>query len=144
MERDEYWAVLQKINDAGHADVASFAEALEEFGLLKLALIAERARHRMRYLDHLDALAGNPATVEKDIHKAIENSLWVLGTRYAPMASNTTLKRVVEEYLGKTYVGERAAKRPDLRESTREWVVVVVRTKGYVARTRVLGGSPCT
>ena len=25
MERDEYWAVLQKINEARHADVASFA-----------------------------------------------------------------------------------------------------------------------
>jgi hypothetical protein len=114
MERDEYWAVLQKISEARHADVASFAEALEEFGLLELALIAERGRHRMRYLDHLDALAGNRATVERDIHKAIENSLWVLGTRYAPMASNTTLKRIVEEYLGKAYIGERAAKRPDL------------------------------
>jgi hypothetical protein len=114
MERDEYWAVLQKINEARHADVASFAAALEQFGLLELALIAERARHRMRYLDHLDALAANPATVEKDIHKAIENSLWVLGTRYAAMASNTTLKRVVAEYCDKTYTGERAAKRPDL------------------------------
>lgn len=114
MERDEYWAVLQKINEARHADVASFAEALEEFGLLELALIGERARHRMRYLDHLDTLAANPATVEKDIHKAIENSLWVLGGRYALMASNTTLRRVVAEYCDKTYTGERAAKRPDL------------------------------
>ena len=68
----------------------------------------------MRYLDHLDALAANPATVEKDIHKAIEKSLWVLGERYALMASNTTLKRVVAEYCEKTYTGKRAAKRPDL------------------------------
>ena len=74
MERDEYWSLLQKINEARHADVASFADALEEFGLLELALIGERARHRMRYLDHIDALAANPATVEKDIHKAIENT----------------------------------------------------------------------
>lgn len=114
MERDEYWAVLQKINEGRHADVASFAEALEEFGLLELALIAERARYRMRYLDHLDALAANPSTLERDIQKAIENSLWILGGRYALMASNTTLKRVVAEYCEKTYAGGRAARRPDL------------------------------
>lgn len=114
MERDEYWAVLQKINEARHADVATFADALDAFGLLELSLIAERARHRMNYLDSLDALAANPETLEKDIHKAIEKSLWVLGNRYALMASNETLKRIVITYCDKTYTGNRASRRPDL------------------------------
>ena len=118
MERDEYWAVLQKINDARHADVSTFADALEQFGLLELALIAERARHRMSYLDNLDSLAANADTLEKDIHRAIEKSLWVFGTRCALMSSNATLKRVVGDYCDTTYAGERGAHRPDLLLAT--------------------------
>lgn len=44
MERDEYWQVLEKIDAARNADVAVFAAALEEFGLVELTLIADRAR----------------------------------------------------------------------------------------------------
>jgi hypothetical protein len=114
MERDEYWSVLKTIHEAKHGDVGSFAEALEQFGLLDLALIAENAKHRLDYLDMLDSLAANAATVEKDMHKAIENSLWTLGGKFHLMASNKTLRRIVQEYGDKKFVGPRAEKRPDL------------------------------
>jgi hypothetical protein len=44
MERDEYWQVLRNIDEARNGDVANFAEALEQFGLVELTLMAERAR----------------------------------------------------------------------------------------------------
>ena len=114
MERDEYWQVLRNIDEARHGDVANFAEALERFGLVELSLMAERAQARLRYLTDLDALAANPATLEAQMHKAMEESLWVLGGGYHLMSSNETLARIVEEYGQRKFTGKQAAKRPDL------------------------------
>lgn len=95
MERDEYYLVLLKIDEARHADVSTFAEALEQFGLLELALISQHTAHRLAFLDSVDVLIANKDTHEKELHKALENSLWVLGARYHMMASNRSLRRVV-------------------------------------------------
>ena len=114
LECDEYWAVLKRIDEASHGDVAHFAEALEAFGILELAVIGERAKHRLHFLDRLDELIGKPATLEKEVHVALENSLWVLGSKYAMMASNKTLGTIVSRYCDKKYSGQRVQRRPDL------------------------------
>jgi hypothetical protein len=114
LEHDEYWIVLQRIDDASRGDVAQFAEALEAFGLLDFAMISGRARSRLHFLDRLDDLTGKPETLERDIHKALEQNLWVLGTRYAAMISNRTLRTIVQRYLHQKYSGKRADERPDL------------------------------
>ena len=61
-EKDEYWTVCQKVEEARQSDVARFAEALREFGLLDMACTAHQARRRLQFLDELDALAesGHP------------------------------------------------------------------------------------
>ncbi|MGV0818800.1 Shedu anti-phage system protein SduA domain-containing protein [Martelella sp. AMO21009] len=114
MEHDAYWAVLERINSTDRTDVGSFAEALEEFGLLELSGIAAQATRRMKFLDYLQELIDNEATLEKDIHKAFETNLWVLGRQYALMSSNVTLRRIIENYSDKKFRGEQASKRPDL------------------------------
>ena len=114
MEHDAYWVVLDRINSTDRTDVSSFAEALEEFGMLELSAIAAQATRRMKFLDYLQELIDNEATLEKDIHKAFEKNLWVLGRQYALMSSNVTLKKVIENYSDKKFMGERASKRPDL------------------------------
>lgn len=114
MERDAYWEVLERINEAQKSDVASFAEALEEFGLLEIAAIGIHASHRRRFLDYLDQLVQNEMTLEKDVHKAFEGNLWVLGRKYSLMSSNVTLKKVVNTYCETAFKGDRASKRPDL------------------------------
>jgi Histidine kinase-, DNA gyrase B-, and HSP90-like ATPase len=118
MERDEYWQVLRNIDEARHGDVANFAEALEQFGLVELTMMAERANGRLRFLSDLDVLTTNPATIESQMHKAIEHSLWILGAPYHLMSSNATLKTIVEEYANKRFKGKRAAHRPDLLLNT--------------------------
>lgn len=118
MERDEYWQVLRDIDAARTGDVANFAEALEQFGLVELTLMAERAHGRLTYLSDLDALSANPATLEAQMHKAMERSLWILGAPHHLMSSNETLKRIVDEYGAKNFKGERAANRPDLLLNT--------------------------
>ena len=114
MEKDEYWFVCQTVDQAKTTDVAQFAAALEEFGLVDLAVMAQQARRRLQLLDHLDQLASNPKTLEKDMHTALDRNLWVFGPQYSVMASNKTLAKIVEEYTGKKFTGKRAGKRPDL------------------------------
>jgi hypothetical protein len=111
--------VLKAVREAKDADVATFAEALEQFGLLELAVVSQNSQRRLDYLDLLDTLSSNGRTLEKDMHKAIENSLWVLGGRFHVMASNKTLRRIVEDYTSKKFAGRsREQKRPDLLLAT--------------------------
>jgi hypothetical protein len=102
------------IGEARDADVASFAEALQEFEILELSTIGIHAGHRRTFLDFLDQLVQNAATLEKDVHKAFENNLWMLGRKYALLSSNVTLKNVIGNYCDSKFTGSRAAKRPDL------------------------------
>lgn len=114
MERDDYFLVLQKIDEAKDSDVSKLAEALDDFGLVDLALIAQQARQRVRFLDYLERLAIDSKTDELVMHKAIEQNLWLLGNDYGLLASNRTLKNIIETGLGKVYSGKRAGERPDL------------------------------
>lgn len=113
-ERDEYWQVLQKIDEAKGGDVEVFAEALQLFGILDLALISRQADYRRRVLDSLDELVRNPATLEKTVHQVLEANLWVFGQDHALVSSNQTLAKIIEDYVGKEFSGVRANKRPDL------------------------------
>jgi len=114
MEKDEYWLVCEHIHQARAGDVEVLAAALEQFGLVDLAVISQQARRRLEFLDHLDALDGNPKTLEKEMHTALDRNLWVFGPQYSLMASNKTLARTIEEYTTKKFTGKRRDKRPDL------------------------------
>jgi len=114
MEKDEYWLVCEHIHQARAGDVEVLAAALEQFGLVDLAVISQQARRRLEFLDHLDALDGNPKTLEKEMHTALDRNLWVFGPQYSLMASNKTLARTIEEYTTKKFTGKRKDKRPDL------------------------------
>lgn len=114
LERSDYRTLLEHIADAPRRDIASLVDSLSDFSLADMAFLGEQARARMTFLDDLERLCRNKDTLEAAIHKAIEKALWVFGPEYSLFSSNQTLKRQVEEYLGKKFVGERASKRPDL------------------------------
>lgn len=113
-EKDEYWLVCQQIEQADHSDVHRFAAAIEVFGLADMAAMAYQAKRRLDLLDHLDTLRQNPATLESEMHKAIEANLWLLGAQYTLLASNKTLASTVQTYCVAKFKGGRARKRPDL------------------------------
>ena len=113
-EKDEYWLVLKQIDESKGGDVETFASALEVFGLLDMALMANQAKSRLKVLDDLDDFVRNPATLEKNVHSVIERNLWVLGQEHSLISSNKTLARTIEEYTATKFTGERASKRPDL------------------------------
>ena len=114
LERDEYYVVVEKLNEARRSDVQALAEALEGFGLVDLAVIGQQARGRLRFLDEFDALINDPSTLEKQVHQAVEKNLWVLGPEYALMSSNRTTRRTIQDYVDQEFTGDRANKRPDL------------------------------
>lgn len=114
LERNDYRVVLEHVNDAKHSEVGRFAEALEEFGFVELALVAEQATNRLRFLDHLEEICSKKETLEKHVHQAIEKNIWLFGVEYSLFSSNITLKRQIESYLDRKYGGDRAEKRPDL------------------------------
>jgi len=113
-EKDEYWLVLKQIDESKGGDVETFASALEVFGLLDMALMANQAKSRLKVLDDLDDFVRNPATLEKNVHSVIERNLWVLGHDHSLISSNKTLARTIEEYTSEKFTGGRASKRPDL------------------------------
>lgn len=114
LERTDYRAVLDFIHDAQHSDIAKLAEALSEFGLVELAIVAEQAKSRLEFLDRFEELCEKDDTEESVVHTALEKCLWIFGISYSVFSSNKTLKRQVEDYLEKKYSGKRANKRPDL------------------------------
>ncbi|MCV2439256.1 ATP-binding protein [Paucibacter sp. DJ2R-2] len=114
IEHVEYGAVLSHIHDASRKDVVAISAALDEFGMADMATLVTQAKARMQFLDELEALARAPETREAEMHKAIERNLWILGATYTFFRSNQTLKRTVEEALGRKYQGAKAAERPDL------------------------------
>ncbi|VVN16920.1 hypothetical protein PS647_04148 [Pseudomonas fluorescens] len=114
LERSDYRILLEHVAEAKPRDISALVDSLNEFGLADMAFLVEQASARSAYLDQLEILAGNASTLEATMHRAIENSLWILGSEYSLFSSNKTLQRQVEDYLGEKYIGELATLRPDL------------------------------
>ncbi|WNG20953.1 ATP-binding protein [Cystobacter fuscus] len=113
-ERDEYWTVIQAIEQARHGGVATFADALSEFGLVDMAVIHQQARRRLEILDRLDELMERLDTLEKEMHQVIEHNLWLLESEYTLLSSNETLAKTLKKWVDTEFSGKRAKKRPDL------------------------------
>jgi hypothetical protein len=114
LETDEYWTVCKEVEAAEKSDVFIFAQALDKFGLADLAFIGQQAERRRTYLDSLDKLATDAATTERQMHTALQHSLWIFGNEYSLMSSNRQLRSIVQDLTEKTYKGTDATDRPDL------------------------------
>ncbi|MGA2477453.1 MAG: ATP-binding protein [Spirochaetia bacterium] len=115
IEKDEYYFVLDKLEKSKTFEVGLLAQVLDEFGVFNTGLIMRQFKVREAFLDNLNDLISREQTKEIDVHIAIEHNLWVLGRNYNLIASNKTLKQLVEKYLNEKFTdGERKAKRPDL------------------------------
>ena len=114
LERSDYRTLMEHIADAAPRDVVSLADSLSNFSLAEMAFVGEQAQARMTFLNELEKLCLDDNALESPIHKAIEKALWVFGPEYSLFSSNQTLKRQVEEFLNKKFIGSKASNRPDL------------------------------
>lgn len=127
VEKDYYWNVIQDIEKCRDGDIEKFADALSEFGILEMSVIASQATNRLRFLDELELLVDNQQTLESTLHTALETNMWVLGDEYSLIFSNKTLAKAIHDYLNKKFTGDRANKRPDLflgEDITRKHVLI--------------------
>ena len=114
MEKDHYWDIISNIQETDNHDVEKFAGALSDFGLLEMSIVTSQAINRLRFLDELTVLINNNDTLEKDIHKALENNTWIIGDDYSVLFSDMNLKTAIKKILDKKYKGKKQLKRPDL------------------------------
>lgn len=114
MEKDHYWDIISNIKETENHDIEKFASALSDFGILEMSIVTSQTINRLRYLDELSILIQDKKTLEKDIHKALEKSTWVLGDDYSVLFSDTNLKSAIKNILDKKYSGKKAKNRPDL------------------------------
>lgn len=114
IEKDEYYRVIEEVNRAKRGDIIELSEALSKFGLADMTALMSQAINRIKFIDRLDELIRDKKTTELQIHKVLEQNLWVFGMQYSMVSSNETNRKIIEEYLGKRYGGRRADKRPDL------------------------------
>lgn len=114
MESSDYRILLEHIGEAMPSDVAGIAERLNDFGLADMAFLVQQAEGRRIFLDQLDSIARDKSTTESIMHKALEKNLWIFGAEYSLFSSNITLRRQIEDLVGKSYIGDKANKRPDL------------------------------
>jgi len=114
LERSDYRTLLEHIAESRPRDIAAIAEGLADFGLVEMAWLVEQAQARTIFLNQLETLANAPGTTEATMHKALERNLWVFGPEFSLFSSNITLRRQIEDYLGKQYIGDKADLRPDL------------------------------
>ena len=127
MEKDHYWDIIQNIEDTRNSDVEKFATALSEFGFLEMSIVTSQAINRLRFLDEISILIQNPKTLERDIHKALENNTWIIGDEYSVIFSDTNLKTAIKNVLDKKYKGKKKLNRPDLllgRTTSRKLVLI--------------------
>jgi hypothetical protein len=113
-ETDTYWVILKRIDAATRADVTKLAAALDELGLVDIAIVAQQTAHRLAFLDEFDALISKQETLEAEVHRAIENNLWLLGANYRLISSNKSLARLVSDWMDREFTGIDADRRPDL------------------------------
>lgn len=114
LEHSDYRTLLEHIAESQRHDICAIADGLYDFGLAEMAWFVQQAQAREAFLNQLEQLATSSDTSEAIMHKALENALWVFGAEYSLFSSNITLRRQVEGFLGRQYVGEKSNQRPDL------------------------------
>ncbi|MCB1097259.1 MAG: ATP-binding protein [Verrucomicrobiae bacterium] len=113
-EKDEYWAVVEKLNEAKDSHVSDLADTLIEFGLIDTGVIGRQARARLDVLEHLTKLIGDDSTTEQTIHSILDANLWIFDDTGRLLSSNEGIRTIVDSYLNNKYKGKRANKRPDI------------------------------
>jgi len=114
LERDDHFVISKKLLAARPTDILAIAEALKELNIADLALVGKQTLARLAALEKLRELVGNNNTVEREVHSAIENTLWIFGYEFALISSEKRLSTIIAEAFGGTDESDDSNRRPDL------------------------------
>ncbi len=114
LEWDDHFVISKKLLAARPTDISAIAEALKELNIADLALVGKQTQARLTALEKLRQLVRNDRTLEKEVHSAIENTLWIFGYEFALISSDKRLLTIIAETFGGTDDGDDSNRRPDL------------------------------
>ncbi|WNJ16052.1 ATP-binding protein [Pontibacter sp. G13] len=100
---NDYWTVMQDLEEARQGEVSKMATAFSQFGMIDVALITQQTAHRITVLNELEKLVFNPEAQVSQILQALSNNLWVLGNQFSMASTNPELSQVVEMYLSRNF-----------------------------------------
>ena len=113
-EKNDYWLVMQQMEESRTGQVEEMAQAFLQFGMLDVALIAQQSSHRLAILEDLEKLIFNPKTKPAQILKAFANNLWILGNQYSLVSTNSELQAVIDMYISHKFTNGHAIHAPHL------------------------------
>jgi len=113
-EKNDYWMVMQQLEESREGEVEEIADAFSEFGMLDVALIAQQSTHRLSLLNDFEKLISNPDTMPDQLLKALANNLWIMGNHFNLAASNSELQSVIDMYISHKFTNGHAKHAPNL------------------------------
>ena len=129
MESSEIVSILKKLEEADTGDIQKLANILGTWGIYEITSTAEHIRYRLSVIDKFEKVIENIKSLEyRDIHKLLENNLWLLNDNYTLYASNNTLKNTLSNKITKKIKGHEKD-RPDLIVKTSSEKVIIIELK---------------
>ncbi|MEL6673665.1 MAG: ATP-binding protein [Bacteroidota bacterium] len=113
-EKNDYWMVMQQVEDANEAIPEAQVDAFSAFGMLDVALIAQQSSQRLSILQKLEHLILRGDTPPEQILKALSNNLWIFGNQYSLLSTNSELQKVIDMYISHKFVNGHAHLAPHL------------------------------
>ncbi len=103
--------MLKKLSEAEEKDITGFASLLNDLRIGQISSIAELVKKKISIIKLLQILLKDKKTKEQEIHKLLENNLWLLDNNYDLVKSNKPLSEFLAQKLG---IDSELGKRPDL------------------------------
>ncbi|MEZ4847064.1 MAG: ATP-binding protein [Bacteroidia bacterium] len=113
-EKNDYWMVMQNMEESREGEVDQLTHAFTEFGMLDMAMIGQQSTHRLAILNDLERLIFNQNTSGEQLNQALGNNLWLLGPSHALVSSNSELQEVIKMYIGHKFTNGHSKYAPNL------------------------------
>lgn len=128
-ESNEMISVIRKLEEADPEDIQKLAKGLETWGIYEISSTIEHIQNRLAVIDKFEKVILNINSLEyRDIHKLLENNLWLLNDNYTLYASNKTLKTILENKIAEKFKSHKKD-RPDIIVKTIHNKVLIIELK---------------
>ena len=105
--------LMKAIVAADSHDVEKLGLLVQDWGLKQVSNVVEIIKTQIQIIEKLEKLVSSDVSLEIDLHKLIENNLWLIREGLELWSSDKPLKQVLAEKLDKAYA-KRKNIRPDL------------------------------
>ncbi len=105
--------LMKAIVAADTKDVENLGALVQDWGLKQVSSVVEIIKTQIQIIEKLEKLVASNTSLEVDLHKLIENNLWLIREGLELWSSDKPLHKILGEQLDKVYASRRNI-RPDL------------------------------